>query len=91
MSRMAVFVKVDEDRVVAAMQEAAGNLDAAQGDAVLDFSAVRRIDSPGLRALEDLACAAQEKAAKVVLRGVQVDVYKVLKLVKLTHRFSFEN
>jgi hypothetical protein len=36
-----------------------------------------------------LAGAADEKAVKVALRGVHVDVYKVLKLVKLTPRFSF--
>ena len=32
---------------------------------------------------------ADEKGVKVVLRGVNVDVYKVLKLVKLASRFSF--
>jgi hypothetical protein len=26
---------------------------------------------------------------KIVLRGVNVDIYKVLKLVKLTSRFAF--
>jgi hypothetical protein len=36
-----------------------------------------------------LARVADEKAVKVALRGVNVDVYKVLKLVKLTRRFSF--
>jgi len=91
MSTIAALVNVDEDRVVAVLQEAAGNLDGAQGEVVLDFSAVRRIDSPGLRALEDLARAAEDKGVKVVLRGVNVDVYKVLKLVKLTRRFSFAN
>ena len=34
---------------------------------------------------------ADAKTVKVVLRGVNVDVYKVLKLVKLTPRFSFVN
>ena len=32
---------------------------------------------------------ADDKGVKVVLRGVNVGVYKVLKLVKLTSRFSF--
>jgi len=91
MATMAVFLKVDEERAVAALQEAAGNLDAGQGSAVLDFSAVRRIDSAGLRALEDLARAAEDKGVKVTLRGVNVEIYKVLKLVKLTRRFSFAN
>ena len=52
---------------------------------------MRRIDSSALRALEEFARIADEKAVKVVLRGVNVDVYKVLKLVKLTRRFSFVN
>jgi len=91
MATIAVFLNIDEERIVPALQEAGGNLDCAQGEAVLDFSSVRRIDSSGLRALEEFARIADEKAVKVVLRGVNVDVYKVLKLVKLTQRFSFVN
>ena len=33
--------------------------------------------------METFAGVADEKAVKVVLRGVNVDIYKVLKLVKL--------
>ena len=91
MSTIAAFMKVDQDRIAPALEDAAGDLDRAQGEAVLDFSSVRRIDSAGLRALEDLARVADEKAVKIALRGVNVDVYKVLKLVKLTRRFSFAN
>ena len=91
MAMIAVFLNIDEERIVAALQEAGGNLNRTQGEAVLDFSSVRRVDSSGLRALEEFARIADEKAVKVVLRGVNVDVYKVLKLVKLTQRFSFVN
>jgi anti-anti-sigma regulatory factor len=91
MAMIAVFLNIDEDRVVLALQEAGGNLDSTQGEAVLDFSSVRRIDSNALQALEEFARIAEEKAVKVALRGVNVDVYKVLKLVKLTRRFSFVN
>lgn len=91
MSAIALFLNMDEKRVVAALQEAAGTLDRAQGEAVLDFRSIRRIDSAVLQALEDFARAADDKKVKVVLRGVNVDVYKVLKLVKLTQRFSFAN
>ena len=87
----ALFVKVNDERVVACLQEAASSIDGAQGETVLDFSSVRRIDSGALRALEDFARVCDEKAVKIVLRGVSVDVYKVLKLVKLTQRFSFVN
>jgi len=91
MAMIAVFLNIDEERMVAALQEAARSLESGQGEAVLDFSSVHRIDSSGLRAMEDFARIADEKAVKVVLRGVKIDVYKVLKLVKLTRRFLFVN
>lgn len=56
---------------------------------VFDFASVRRIDSGAVRALEDFAGVADEKAVKIVLCGVNVDVYKVLKLIKLRGRISF--
>ncbi len=91
MAMTAVFLNIDDQRVVPALQEAGEKLDSTQGETVLDFSSVRRIDSSALRALEEFARLADEKAVKVVLRGVNVDVYKVLKLMKLTRRFSFAN
>ena len=89
MTTSAEWLQIDGERVVPALQAAGETLDSTQGDVVLDFSSVRRIDPSGLRAMEKLAGAADEKAVKVVLRGVNVDIYKVLKLVKLTSRFSF--
>ena len=86
-----MFVNVNGDCVVASLQEAGKALDGAQGEAVLDFSSVSRIDPRTVRALEDFAGVCDEKAVKIVLRGVNVGVYKVLKLVKLTQRFSFVN
>jgi anti-anti-sigma regulatory factor len=49
---------------------------------------VYRIDSGALRALEAVADAGDGKGSKVVLRGVNIDIYKVLKLVKLAPRFT---
>ncbi len=89
MTTSAEWLQIDGERVVPALQAAGETLDSTQGGVVLDFSSVRRIDPSGLRAMEKLAGAADEKAVKVVLRGVNVDIYKVLKLVKLTSRFSF--
>jgi len=91
MSAAALFLNIDEKRIAPALQEAAGSLDGAQGEVVLDFSSVRRINSATLRALEDFFRVAAEKSVRIVLRGVNVDVYKVLKLVKLTKKFSFVN
>ena len=41
--------------------------------------------------MEEFAGIADNKGVKVVLRGVNVDVYRVFKLVKLASRFSFVN
>ena len=89
MATIAVWLKIDEENVVQALQEAGEKLDSVEGEVALDFSSVRRIDPSALRALEEFAGVADSKGVKVVLRGVNVGVYKVLKLVKLTSRFSF--
>ncbi len=70
------------------LDEALGNLDGAGGELVLDFSSVNRIDSSALRSLETLAAQADAKSVKLVLSGVPVTVYKVLKLAKLGGRTS---
>ena len=89
MAMIAVWLKIDETRVAQALREAGQKLDGVEGEVVLDFSSVCRIDPSVLRAMEEFAGIADEKGVKVVLRGVNVDVYKVLKLVKLASRFSF--
>ena len=89
MAMIAVWLKIDEERVVQALHEAGKKLDSVEGEVALDFSAVRRIDPSAVRAMEEFAGIAADKGVKVVLRAVNVDVYKVLKLVKLTSRFSF--
>lgn len=86
---IAAWLKIDEERVVQGLQEAGEKLDSIEGEVALDFSSVRRIDSSALRAMEEFVGMADDKGVKVVLRGVNVGVYKVLKLVKLGSRFSF--
>lgn len=89
MSMNTVWLKSDGDGAVPALQEAIGQLDSAEPEIVLDFSGVQRIDSCALQAMEVLAGSADKKAVTVALRGVNVSVYKVLKLMKLEPRFSF--
>ena len=88
---MDLFLKIDEEHVVQALQEAAEKLDGAEGEAVLDFSSVHRIDPSAIRGLKEFAGRADDKHVKATLRGVNVDIYRVLKLVKLASRFSFVN
>ncbi len=89
MAMIAVWLKIEEDSVVQALQNGGEKLDSVEGEVTLDFSSVLRIDPIALRAMEEFARLADGKGVKVVLRGVNVNVYKVLKLVKLTSRFSF--
>ena len=89
MTTFSVWPKADGETIVQALQEAREKLDSAEGDVLLDFSSVRRIDPRALRAMEELASLADHNGVKVVLRGINVSVYKVLKLVRLTSRFSF--
>jgi anti-anti-sigma regulatory factor len=74
-----------------ALDEVRNALDPAAGEVILDFSLVRRIDAACVRALEELARVAADSGIKVVLSGVQPDIYKALKLMKLTQRLSFVN
>ena len=83
-------VTIDPECVVHALQhDAVEKVNRAEGEIVLDFSAVRRIDPSVVRAMKELADLADERSVKVVLRAVNVDIYKVLKLLKLAGRFSF--
>ena len=88
MSKNAVWVKVEEERVIHALQLAKEQLSNGGGEVVLDFSAVRRLDPSAVNALEELTQTVNG-SVKLVLGGVNVDVYKVLKLVKLAPHFSF--
>ena len=89
MGMTSVLLNIDERRVVPALQEAREKLESTKGEAVLDFSSVCRINSSALRAMEEFVGVANDKGVKVVLSGVNVGVYKVLKLAKLASRFSF--
>jgi len=89
MAMLSLWLNMDGKSVVSALQEAAEKLDSAAGEIVLDFVSVARVDAAALRAIEGFANQASAKAVKIVLRGVNVDVYKVLKLTKLAPHFSF--
>ena len=83
-------LKIDANNVISDLKQAEESLDARQ-ELALDFSGVTRIDSAGLQAVQRFAHRAEDKKTKVALRDVNVNVYKTLKLARLTSRFSFEN
>jgi anti-anti-sigma regulatory factor len=91
MDTIAVWRKIDGARVADALEEARERLAGADREVVLDFSAVSRMSPEALAALEKLADTADDKTVKLALRAVSVEVYRVLKLAKLTPRFTFIN
>jgi len=90
MAMSVVWLKFDEASVGQKLQEAMEKLD-GENEVILDFSSVRRIDSGALRVMEDFVGTADGKGIKIVLQSVSVDIYKVLKLLKLAPRFIFSN
>ena len=91
MVSVAVPVEDEGERLLAALEEAIRKVDAAESDIVLDFAWVRRMDANAERAMKQLADAADDKKVKIVLRGIDAEVYRVLKLLELARRFFFAN
>ena len=90
MTTEAMCIKLDPANAVHTLQhEAVEKVNGAEGEVVLDFGGMDRIDVSVVGAMEELADLADKKRVSVVLRGVNVPVYKVLKVLKLTARFSF--
>lgn len=89
MTTIAVWLKVEQERIVHDLEKASERLDSADGEMALDFSSVQQITASALAAISELAAAADDRGVKVVLGGVNVEIYKVLKLVKLASRFPF--
>ena len=89
MATIALQHKIDGERVVPSLEGARKKLDGAEGEMILDFSSVNRVDATALRAVEELAGDAERRGVKLVLRGASIYVYRVLKLMKLAPRFSF--
>ena len=91
MTTTAEVERVNGESAEQALDDVRAKLAGTEGNVILDFSSVRRVDHRWLRAIEDLANAADEKSVKISLQDVNVGVYKVLKLARLTERFSFVN
>jgi anti-anti-sigma regulatory factor len=88
---IAVLRKVDSESVASSLQELEKSLKRSQGEVVIDVSSVPRLSESALRSLAEFASKADAASVKVILRGVNVDVYKVLVLMNLNSKFSFVN
>ena len=88
---VAEWQKIDGENVAENLRAIGEKLRAGDGELVLDFAAVRGLNPAALAALEQLAEAAEQKKVRLVLRAVNIDVYKVLKLARLAARLAFLN
>ena len=91
MAIVAEWIKIDSEHVLESMEVARKKLSSGENEAVLDFSSVRRLDAAALRRLNELSEIASDKSARIALRGVTVDVYRVLKAAKIAANFFFLN
>lgn len=90
-TNMKIFLKIECETIVECLRDAGEKIGEGHGEPVLDFSAVRRIDPAGLRAIEELATASDRQNVTLGMRGVNVSIYKVLKLANLSQHFTFLN
>lgn len=91
---MSVTVKessfvINEEHLTQQLNEIREKLATEGPEVLLDFFLAQSLEPASIRALEDLAGTADVERVKVVLRGVNVEMYKVLKLAGLSDRFSF--
>jgi len=89
MTTVPVFLEIDAERVRDSLQGALEFVESAEGEAVLDFSGVSRIDAKHVSTLQEIASMADFAGVKLGLCGVNVKIYKVLKLARLAERFGF--
>ena len=90
MATQPVVLDIDENEgLTGALNRAATQLESGEGKLALDFFAVNQIDSRGLKSLANLIQAAGDKGVRISACGVNLAVYKVLKLMKLSQHLSF--
>lgn len=82
---------IDAGNLAASLGEFANHLTTNEsGGATLDLQDVARIDPQAVRLLTQIADTADQKNVELTVKGANIDVYRVLKLTKLSYRFQFE-
>jgi len=89
MAMIAECLKTDGEPAAQVLRKAREQLAHADGEIVLQFAGVHRLAPNEIQMMEELAAVADQESIKIGLRGVNVGIYKVLKLVRLAPRFSF--
>ncbi len=80
---------INEEHIAQQLNDIREKLPTEGPEVLLDFFLAQAFDPASIRALEELAGAADSVNTRMVLRGVNVEMYKVLKLAGLSDRFSF--
>jgi len=85
----ATSLKISEVSITSSLREAKSKIQGSTRKIALDFSSVSRIDPNAVRELEEIAICASERDVTVQIHGANVKVYKVMKLLTLSSRFTF--
>jgi anti-anti-sigma regulatory factor len=91
MAIVSEWLKMDGEHMRESLNAAGARLQEGETELVLDFSAVKRLDAEALTQLGELAAIAEQRVARIAIRGVNVDVYRVLKTARLASCFTFLN
>ncbi len=91
MAMISEWVKIDAVRMAESLNSAGERLSSADGELVLDFSSIQRIDGGAISSLHKLSQSAEQKNVRLVLRGTNIDIYRVLKLARMDTHFTFTN
>ena len=92
MTENAVYVEIlPEQGAEFLRQDALGAVKAGCREVVLDFSRRERIGPAMVDALEELAAAGESNGVTITLHNMNIEVYRVLKVVRLAQRFSFKH
>ena len=85
-----ILLEMDKTQLGTVLERAIGMLGGSDSELTLDFTSVDRVGPDDLKLLEKVGTVAAGKSARVVLRGINVRIYKALKIANLTERFGFE-
>jgi anti-anti-sigma regulatory factor len=91
MATTAETLRIDSAGAAGLLQRASEQVKNGANEVIVEFGSVRRIDPRILLLLEQLAAEGAKRKVNISLRGVNIDVYKVIKLSHLAAHFAFQN
>jgi anti-anti-sigma regulatory factor len=88
MATVAILVSLEDGALAAELEKAIATLENGEREVVLDFSSVHRLSAGEVHAIDGFTRTAEDKGVKVRVRGLGVDLYRALKLARLSSRLS---